>query len=198
MIPVNKCVYVLAITLLFSSFCAISQSQSSPWVIGASGVSTSYGDDGERVLNTRYGVQFLKLNATRYLFKGISLDGSVTLSPINEIEGLFSNRFAYFSIDLMARYDFNTSKDNLVPYVAAGFGIVGAPSHIQGAASTESLNVAGGGTFWFSHNVGLNVQVTYKSVTQGIISMVNHIQTSFGLIYSLDSRPLNYRLWDGS
>jgi hypothetical protein len=192
----NKKVFFLIATLFFVNLSMKSQNEDNKWVVGASSAFTSYGTEGKRVLGERYSSQVIKLNAARYFFKGLSLDGSMTLSPINKVKGLINNKFAYFSIDATIRYDFNTSNENLVPYVGAGFGLVGAPSSVPGSKTTGTLNAVAGGTFWFSPRLGLNAQVAFKRSPANIISMVSHTQTSFGLVYSLNRRVLNYRLWD--
>lgn len=192
----NKKVFFLAAIFTLSSLSMKSQNKDNKWVVGVSSVLTSYGIEGERVLGERFGSQVLKLNTARYLFNGLTLDAGVVLSPINEVKGLINNQFSYFSLDGTLRYDFNTSDENLVPYIGIGLSIVGAPSHIRGAKRTGTYNFVAGGTFWFSPRIGLNAQVMYKRAPENIISMVTHTQVSGGLVFSLNRRVMNYRLWD--
>lgn len=192
----NKNIFFLIAILFLSSFNVKAQNEDNKWVVGLSSVLTSYGANGSRVLGERYSSQVLKLNAARYFLKGLSLDASVVLSPINKVEGFINNRFSYFSLDGTIRYDFNTSDENLVPYIGLGLSIVGAPSSIPGAKRTGTYNFVAGGTFWFSPRLGLNAQMMYKKAPENIISMVTHTQVSAGLVYSLNRRVLNYRLWD--
>lgn len=192
----NKKVFFLAAIFTLSSLSIKSQNKDNKWVVGVSSVLTSYGLDGERVLGERFGSQVLKLNTARYLFKGLTLDAGVVLSPINEVKGLINNKFSYFSLDGTLRYDFNTSDENLVPYIGLGISIVGAPSHISGAKRTGTYNFVAGGTFWFSPSIGINAQFMYKRAPENIISMVTHTQVSGGLVFSLNRRVMNYRLWD--
>lgn len=192
----NKNILFLLAALLLCNFTATSQNEDNRWVAGISTAFTSFGRQGKAVVGERYMSQVIKLNAARYFFKGLSLDGSLVLSPINKVEGLIDNKFSYFSADFTLRYDFNTSDENLVPYIGGGFSYIGAPSSVLGAANTISLNFVGGGTFWFSPRLGLNAQLAYKRLPENIVSMVTHTQVSFGLVYSLNRRVLNYRLWD--
>lgn len=192
----NKNVFFLAAILLLSGFSVQSQNKDNKWVVGLSSVLTSYGKNGTRVLGERYGSQLIKLNAARYIYKGISLDGSMVLSPINKVSGFINNAFPYFSLDGTIRYDFNTSDENLVPYIGLGLSIVGAPNNIPGAKRTGTYNFVAGGTFWFSPRLGLNAQMMYKRAPENIISMVTHTQVSAGLVFSLNRRVMNYRLWD--
>jgi len=75
-----------------------------------------------------------KINLSRYLFSGFSLDGSVTLGALGEVE---AQSFNYNSLDGYIRYDFNLSDNNLVPYLAVGASLIGAPSTIENASATH-------------------------------------------------------------
>ncbi|MFY0603943.1 MAG: hypothetical protein JXQ93_08325 [Flavobacteriaceae bacterium] len=192
----NKNIFFLLIVLLLSNVGVNAQNEDNRWVVGVSSVLTSYGTDGERVLGERYSSQVLKLNVSRYFFKGLTLDAGMVLSPINEVKGFINNNFSYFSLDGTIRYDFNTSDENWVPYVGLGLSVVGAPSNVSGAKRTGTMNAVLGTTFWFSPRVGFNAQMMYKRAPSNIISMVTHTQVSAGLVFSLNRRVLNYRLWD--
>lgn len=172
---------------------AKSQNYDNKWVAG---ISISYAIFQDNSFGSRYNTQFPKINLSRYLFSGFSLDGSVTLSGLGDVEGLFSNLFSYNSLDGYVRYDFNLSDNNLVPYMAIGASFIGAPSTKENANATSTLNIAFGGTFWITHHWGLNGQYTYKVSPELYTSMVNHTQLTAGLVYSFNPRKLVRRLWD--
>lgn len=192
----NKNVFFLVIALLLSSTIIKAQNEDNKWVVGVSGALTSFGNKGTVHLMERYNLQVPKINIARYLFKGLTLDGAMSLSAINEVPGFYGNAFSYFSMDLTLRYDFNQSDENLVPYLGVGGSLVGAPSTRPGSNMTSTVNFGGGGTFWFSPRFGLNAQILYKISPDKFQSMISHSQLSVGLVFSLGRRVMNYRLWD--
>ena len=89
-----------------------SQTKDQKWVLGVSGSLISFGDAGAAsMIKERFNFQFPKLNLTRYLFKGFILEGGVTLSSIDRVDGLYTNAFNYISLDGAIRYDFNNRFD---------------------------------------------------------------------------------------
>jgi hypothetical protein len=177
---------------------SLAQTKEQKWVIGVSGSFISFGDGGMTSnLQERYNIQMPKINVTRYLFKGLSIEAGATLSVVDEIDGFYENSFNYFSLDGAIRYDFNLSEENLVPYIAIGGSIVGAPDNVPSSNATPTMNFTFGGTYWITHHWGLNVQGTYKYSQPDFESMRSHSQLSAGLVYSLSPRVLVYRLWDG-
>ena len=179
--------------LLCSFILAKSQNYDNKWVIGTSGSLVIFDNNS---LGESYNSQLPKINISRYLFSGFSLDGSLTLSGLGDVDGLYSNRFSYNSIDGYIRYDFNLSDNNLVPYIALGASFIGAPSTKENANATSTLNIAFGGTFWVTHHWGLNAQYTFKFSPELYTSMVNHKQLTAGLVYSFRPRILVRRLWN--
>ena len=179
--------------LLCSFILAKSQNYDNKWVIGTSGSLVIFDNNS---LGESYNSQLPKINISRYLFSGFSLDGSLTLSGLGDVDGLYSNRFSYNSIDGYIRYDFNLSDNNLVPYIALGASFIGAPSTKENANATSTLNIAFGGTFWVTHHWGLNAQYTLKFSPELYTSMVNHIQLTAGLVYSFRQIILVRRLWN--
>jgi len=185
---------ILFTAILLSCFVlAKSQNYDNKWVAGISGSLVIFDNNS---LGESYNSQLPKINISRYLFSGFSLDGSLTLSGLGDVDGLYSNRFSYNSIDGYIRYDFNLSDNNLVPYIALGASFIGAPSTIENVNATSTLNIAFGGTFWVTHHWGLNAQYTYKFSPELYTSMVNHTQLTAGLVYSFRPRILLRRLWN--
>lgn len=190
---------ILTVAILLFIYCATAaQTKDQKWVLGISGSFVSFGDAGaESLIQERYNVQVPKLNLTRYLFKGLSAEAGVTLSVLDELDGFYDNGFNYFSLDGALRYDFNLSRENLVPYMGIGGSLVGGPSTIPDSKMTPTLNFTFGGTYWISPQWGLNVQGTYKYSQEEFASMRSHSQLSAGLVYSFKPRVMVYRIWDG-
>lgn len=178
---------------------SLGQNKENKWVVGVSGSFVSFGDAGKNSnLNERFNVQIPKINVSRYMFKGLTLDAGVTFGTLDKLDGFFNNSFDYFSFDGNIRYDFNLSDENLVPYVGVGGSIVGAPTKVlPNSKATPTVNVTFGGTFWISPHWGINAQGTYKYSRDEFESMKSHTQLSAGLVYSLSPRVLLFRLWDG-
>jgi hypothetical protein len=187
-----KKIFSTAILLCCFSL-AKSQNYDNKWVAG---VSTSYAIFQDNSLGSRYNSQFPKINLSRYLFSGFSLDGGITLSGLGDIDNLFANTFSYNSLDGYVRYDFNLSDNNLVPYMAIGASFIGGPSSRPESNSTSTFNSALGATFWVTHHWGINTQLIYKVSPKEFRSMVNHTQLTAGLVYSFNPRKLVRRLWD--
>ena len=190
---------LLALAILLCIYgTTTAQTKDQKWVLGVSGSFVNFGDAGANsILRERFNFQVPKINLTRYFFKGLSLEAGVTLSALDELDGFYENEFSYFSLDGAIRYDFNLSEENLVPYMAIGGSIIGAPSTINNSNATPTLNFSFGGTYWISHQWGLNVQGTYKYSQDEFESMRSHTQLSAGLVYSFKPRVLVYRIWDG-
>ena len=192
----KKIIAVAFLLLVIGSVSA--QNKDHKWVLGVSGSLVNFGDDGKNSnVNEQFNIQIPKINVARYIFKGLILDAGVTFGVLSELDGFFSNSFDYFSIDGNLRYDFNLSDENLVPYIAIGGSIVGAPSTIPGSKASPTTNFTFGGTFWISHQWGINAQATYKYSQDDIESMRSHTQLSAGIVYSFSPRVMLYRLWDG-
>ena len=185
---------ILFTAILLSCFVlAKSQNYDNKWVIGISGSFVIFDNNS---LGESYNSQLPKINISRYLFSGFSLEGAATLSGIGDIDGLLSNNFSYNSLDGYLRYDFNLSDNNLVPFIAIGTSFIGAPSSRQDSNPTSTFNTAIGGTLWVTHHWGINAQMTYKVSPQEFRSMVNHTQLTGGLVYSFRPRILVRRLWN--
>lgn len=99
----------------------------------------------------------------------------------------------YTTFDGLARYDFGTSQNNVVPYVFIGGSFIKAE-----VVTTPTANFGVGNTFWFSDKYGLNLQFMYKYSQDKFQSQKSHTMTSIGLVYSFGSRTLNPRLWSSS
>jgi hypothetical protein len=170
------------IFLFFLSFSLVSQNSENKWTVGFSLASAKYTDFQGKILGSSFINQSPRINISRYLFKNLTLDAGFSTSIFDEQK--------YTTLDGILRYDFGTSYDNVVPYLLIGGSIV------SGVKMTPVLNFGAGNTFWIKPNYGINLQVIYKYSEDKFESQYSHIYTSIGIIYSLNSRNMNPRLWD--
>lgn len=188
--------FVILCLLLFYGVQFNAQSKQSKWAFGVNASVVYFGNDQSKVVKEQYNYQFPKLNITRYLFEGFSLEAGITVPFLIDIDGFFENSFDYWSIDGALRYDFNLSDENLVPYLAVGGSYIKAPSTIPNSKNSPTLNFSLGGTFWFHHHWGIHSQFTYKFSPEDVASMASHSQLSAGIVYSFKPRQLLFRVWD--
>lgn len=186
----------LLILFLVGTCCnSFAQNRDSKWTVGVSGSLVNFGETGPNSVGDRFLYQFPKISLSRYVIPSITFDLSASISTLDEVEGFYSNNFNYFSTDAVVRYDFGTSKENLVPYIGVGLGFIGAPETILNSELSTTANFVFGGTFWFSPKFGFNGEIVYKYVSDTNVSMRPHTQISAGLVYSFKPRQMVQRLW---
>jgi len=181
---------------LFFLFLLVSNSHSqffgtdnSTWNVGVSAGFAYYSGDNAIDVGTHYVHQIPRINISRYLLKGITLDAAVSFNAFDN-EGQLKNTVSYTSYDGTVRYDFGTTYDNIVPYVLIGGSI------ISSARPTPTLNFGAGNTFWFSSKIGFNLQFMYKFSEDRFESQRSHIYFTAGLVYSFGQRTSQRRLWE--
>jgi hypothetical protein len=174
---------ILIIVFLFIfSFHINGQSEKQKWSAGISLASAHYLTDFQaNILGGGFVYQTPRFNISKYMFSNITFDAGISAA-------LFDNQ-TYTSFDGIARYDFGTSKNNVVPYILLG------GSFITAKALTPTVNIGAGNTFWLSQNYGLNFQVMYKYSEPKFESQFSHFYASVGLVYSFRGRSLNPRIW---
>jgi hypothetical protein len=178
-----KCNY-LSFLFLFLTISVFGQNASSKWTFGLDLASVKYSEtDGK---NQYIGAMFIsqspRFSLAKHMFSGVTFVGSVSTSIGDDSD--------YTTFDGTARYDFNTSNNNTVPYV-----LIGA-SFVKAYALTPTLNFGAGGTFWFSNKFGLNIQAMYKFSEERYESQRSHIMPTIGLVYSFKGHGAKPRLWD--
>lgn len=178
----------LSLTILLFALYALSvnsQEVMGKWAIGFSASSVLFNEADAPKIGQRYNVQFPRINASRDLFMGLSLDVAVTFNILKNIEGLISNAFDYVSFDAAVRYDFGLNEAVLVPYVGVGASYIEGASTVPNAESAISYNALGGATLWVTKGFGFVGQATYKVVSSDAIAMVSHLQGSLGIVFNL-------------
>ena len=181
---------ILFIIALLFSFHLVAQSESNKWVVGAGISVAKFGNTDIGYIGDQFNFQIPRLNVSRHLFKGLTLDAGISFNTLDKIPGILENEVSYFSIDGATRYDFGMSNDNLVPYVVLGAGIVKTTGIM-----TPTYNFGGGGTYWLNSRYGINTQLIYKYSSENFTSMRSHLHFSVAVVYSLKQRSVIDRLW---
>lgn len=181
------------LVFFFVGFQLVGQNKENKWVVGASLGVVKFASEEAKFIGEQFIFQMPKLNASRYIYNGLTLDAAVSFNTINKIGELYSNSVSYLSFDGAVKYDFGTSNDNLVPYVLFGSSLLKTTYKM-----TPTFNVGFGGTFWLNSRYGFNTQLLYKASPETFESMRSHTYFSFGLVYSLKPRTLVPRLWSGN
>jgi len=167
-----------------------AQSKESRWVVGAGFGVAKFGSNDASFIGDQFNFQVPRLHATRYFFKGLSLDTGVSFNTLNKVPGM-SNSISYLSLDGAVKYDFDMSDEGIVPYIMLGGSIMKTEYKM-----TPTINFGGGGTYWMNNRYGINVQLMYKHSLSMYKSMRSHMYFSIGAVYSLELRTLTPRLWD--
>lgn len=180
----NKYNY-LAIFLLLITSSVFSQNADNKWTFGIDLASVKYSEADGKDLGGSFINQSPRFSLSKYMFSNITFVGAISTA--------IGDNQKYTTFDGLARYDFGTSQNNVVPYVFIGGSFIKAE-----VVTTPTANFGVGNTFWFSDKYGLNLQFMYKYSQDKFQSQKSHTMTSIGLVYSFGSRTLNPRLWSSS
>ena len=172
----------LNILFLFLTMSLYSQSADSKWTFGLDLASVKYSDADGATIGGTFISQTPRFSLAKYMFSGVTFVGSFSTSVGDDQK--------YTTFDGVARYDFKTSQNNVVPYIFLG------GSFIKAASLTPTVDFGAGNTFWFSDKYGLNIQLMYKFSQDKFKSQKSHIMPTIGLVYSFKGRSLNPRLWE--
>lgn len=173
---------LFAAALMFAGLASQAQDSNNPWAVsfGANGVDTKVSAEGNdspkfiQLLNAKENWNFIPsvsyLNVSRYVGDGFSfgLTGSVNKIdkwvervPNTESTDLVVNpgNLSYYALDAVIKYSFMELLQSkwLDPSLNIGGGYT-----FFGDASAGTVNGGLGLTFWFTPQVGLSLQSTYK------------------------------------
>jgi outer membrane protein OmpA-like peptidoglycan-associated protein len=203
---------LLVATLMFAGITSQAQDSNNPWAIsfGANGVDTkvsSVGNDSPKWIqlgNARENWNFIPsvsyLNLSRYVGDGFSfgLTGSVNKidKMVYRVPGTGSTDvvvnpvdLSYYAADATIKYSFMEMIGTkwFDPSLNLGGGYT-----FFGDASAGTVNGGLGFTFWFSEQVGLQLQSTYKHSFDdnrvGDIDVPSHIQHFAGLTFKFGGK----------
>ena len=120
-----------------------------------------------------------KLTVGKYLDDGFSFEAAATLNKITKVGDNTTGNDTYYGLDGALKYDLNKIIGNTSwfnPYATVGGGYTWLDN-----LGTATFNGGLGINFWFSDNLGLNVESKYKHSFES--SIVQHFQHSVGLVF---------------
>ncbi len=184
---------VIALFTLVAVSSANAQDSNNPWAFSLGvNVVDFRGDKGlENIAKDFLGSRdwnFLssisRITAEKYLDKGFTLQGAMSLNEIQNIkEQNDTNNARYYAFDVNVKYDLN----NLVgdtswfdPYVLLGGGY----TYLDFQAEDQregTLNIGYGFNFWLDENIGINYQATVKK--EFADKVPDHFQQSLGVVF---------------
>ena len=207
---------LFAVALLFAGLTSQAQDSNNPWAVsfGANAVDTKVSMAGndrlifEELLNVKGNMNILPsvsyLNVSRYVGDGFSFGLTGSVNRINkwvELDNYSSTKsthqhsvvnpgdLSYYGIDATVKYSFMELLKSkwLDPSAHIGGGYT-----FFGDASAGTVNGGLGLTFWFTENVGLQFQSTYKHSFDdnrvADLDVPTHIQHFAGLTFKFGGK----------
>ncbi len=203
---------IFAAALMFAGFSAQAQDSNNPWAVsfGANGVDTKISADGNdspqfiQLANAKDNWNILPsvsyLTVSRHIGDGFSvgLTGSVNkidkwltrVPGTDNTDAVFNpGDLAYYGIDATVKYSFlemiGTKWFDPSLHLGGGYQFVGD-------ASAGTVNGGAGITFWFTEQVGLQLQSTYKhSFDENRVpdmDVPSHLQHMAGLTFKFGGK----------
>ena len=173
---------VIALFTLGTVSNASAQDENNPYVIGFGVNVVDLSDYPGSTENWNFLSNLSRVSYEKYLEKGFTLQLAGTVNSLTKdgMSGASMEKALYWSTDLSVKYDLN----NLVgetsqwfdPYVFLGGSYVNV-----GDLSEGMLNSGAGFNTWFSENIGLNVQLSYRKGFSDEVA--EHWQPSLGFVY---------------
>ena len=173
--------------LLLMSFNVKAQDSDNPWAIGIGVNAVDFYPTGENAPLGGYFDEFFNygdhyniipslstVTVSRYLSDGFSLGVTGSLNKIENYGDMPVDDLTYYGIDGTIKYNFLKSK-TFDPYLGVGGGYTWVDEIGAG-----TLNGTLGFNIWFSENVGINLQTSYKHSFEDYLS--THFQHSAGLV----------------
>ena len=177
--------------ILLGAIAVNAQDKNNPWAIGI-GVNavdfypthnTEYGGWFDEYFNAGDHYNILptvsKISVGKYLEDGFTLEAAGTLNKISKMGDNNVSDLMYFGLDGALKFDLN----NIIgetswfdPYVLVGGGYTWLDKLGAG-----TVNAGGGINFWFTDNIGLNVESKYKHVFDNV-NILQHFQHSVGIV----------------
>ena len=166
-----------------------AQDEDNPWMIGF-GVNAvdvyPTGDDGAPFPTGNLFSEYFNVNdhwnilpsisyisASRYIGDGFVLGVRGSINRLDKLGDVSADNLSYYSADGIVKYNI-LKETKIEPYLEIGGGYTWVDEIGFGTA-----NAAIGATWWFSENVGFNVQTGYKHAFEDY--GIRHFQHLFGL-----------------
>jgi hypothetical protein len=119
-----------------------------------------------------------KITVSKYLADGFSFEAAGSLNKITKVGDNTVSEDIYYGLDGALKYDLNNVIGDTAgfnPYASVGGGYTWLDD-----LGTATFNAGLGINFWFSDNIGLNLESKYKHSFES--SIVQHFQHSLGLV----------------
>jgi len=185
-------VAIMALLLITGFSNVNAQDENNPWAIGISTNAvdfypTNSGLSGhgawfDEFVNAGDHYNILpsvsKITVSKYLADGFSFEAAGSLNKISKIGDNTATDLTYYAADGAVKYDLNKIIGNTAwfnPYASVGGGYTWLDN-----LGTGTFNAGLGVNFWFSDNIGLNVESKYKHSFES--SIVQHFQHSVGVV----------------
>ncbi len=179
----------IATLLLFSFSNANAQDENNPWAIGVGINAVDLYPVGEDAPQGGYFDEYFNfgdhynilpslssISVSRYLSDGFIFTAAGTINEIDKFGDATAADLSYYAVDGTVKYSFgNLLKASWIePYLGVGGGYTWVDEIGAG-----TLNGTAGFNFWFSENIGLTVQSSYKHAFEDYLS--THFQHTVGL-----------------
>jgi hypothetical protein len=159
-----------------------AQDENNPYVLGFGVNVVDLSDYPGSTENWNFLSNLSRVSYEKYLEQGFTLQLAGTVNSLTKdgLSGAPIEKALYWSTDLSVKYDLN----NLVgetsqwfdPYVFLGGSYVNV-----GDLSEGMLNSGAGFNTWFTENMGLNLQLSYRKGFSDEVA--EHWQPSLGFVY---------------
>lgn len=185
----EKIIFFVFCLMFFGATNSNAQDAKKPWILGIGTNFVSNPDNKKDLFKISEWnvIPFIsKINASRYLAKGISLEVAATLNEITRSAGMDIPGLKYAALDVDFKYDINNiigQTGFLDPYLLLGGGYTWVDQK-----ATGTLNYGAGVNLWFYKNVGLNFQTVGKLVFADFPLQTNHWQHSAGLVVKFGAK----------
>ncbi|MEZ4801435.1 MAG: OmpA family protein [Gelidibacter sp.] len=177
-------------TLLLLSFSnANAQDENNPWALEVGANAVDFYPVGETAPRGEYFDEYFNVSdhynylpslssiaVSRYLSNGFSLKVAGTINEIDKFGDSSVDDLSYYAVDGTVKYSFGSlfKSSWFDPYLGVGGGYTWVDEIGAG-----TLNGTAGFNLWFSENIGLTVQSSYKHAFEDYLA--SHFQHTVGL-----------------
>ena len=177
----------MLLVLSFSN--ANAQDENNPWAIGIGANAVDFYPVGENAPLGEYFDEFFNLSdhynylpslstvsVSRYLADGFSISAAGSINRISKIGDSSADDLSYYALDGTIKYSFAKliNSKTIEPYLGVGGGYTWVDEIGAG-----TLNGTLGLNYWFSENIGVTAQTSYKHAFEDYLA--KHFQHTVGL-----------------
>ena len=183
----SRLFFAMLLVLSFSN--ANAQDENNPWAIGIGANAVDFYPVGENAPLGEYFDEFFNLSdhynylpslstvsVSRYLADGFSISAAGSINRISKIGDSSADDLSYYALDGTIKYSFAKliNSKTIEPYLGVGGGYTWVDEIGAG-----TLNGTLGLNYWFSENIGITAQTSYKHAFEDYLA--KHFQHTVGL-----------------